>query len=197
MRSLNGNRGFTRQRARAGARTYVQRAVSVNQTILVQAGQDGCHGFCTSAVCQYGWTPVLSWQAGETEASVAKTAAHTFTNPTTKCAACANTSPAAASVLSTTWRITMTSSDYITDGRLGYSSIAQSTDGLEGITTGAVIERALELFDDDERTANLCWSVHTSQVTIWDITVDVNEEFDIVEFALECVDTAVQELCEA
>ena len=91
----------------------------------------------------------------------------------------------------------MTSSDYITDGRLGYSSIAQSTDGLAGITTGAVIERALELFDDDERTANLCWSVHTSRVTIWDITVDVNEKFDIVELALECVDTAVQELCEA
>lgn len=49
----------------------------------------------------------------------------------------------------------MTSSDYITNGRLGYSYIAQGIEGLEGITESAVINRALELFDDDERTANL------------------------------------------
>lgn len=61
----------------------------------------------------------------------------------------------------------------------------------------AVINRALEQFDDDERTANLRWCVHTSTVIIWDITVDVNEEFDVVEFAEQCVETAIHELCDA
>lgn len=91
----------------------------------------------------------------------------------------------------------MTSSDYITDGRLGYSSIDYGLDGLDGISTSAVIERAMELFDDDERTENLRWNVYTSEIIVWDINVDVDKEFDVVEFALECVDTAVRELCEA
>lgn len=91
----------------------------------------------------------------------------------------------------------MTSADYITDGRLGHSFIAQSIEGLEGITERAVIERALELFDNDERTGNLRWHVYTSQVIMCDISVDVDDEFDVVEFAEKCVETAVLELCDA
>jgi hypothetical protein len=52
------------------------------------------------------------------------------------------------------------------------------------------------LFDDDERTENFRWNVYTREITVWDINVDVDKEFDVVGFALECVGTDIRELCE-